>query len=149
MALGKVGGRPTSVAVSSPSASITKLKSARFIDDPEIIADLVGDSRQNQMLLGPESQAIECVTNDLTICRTLKKGTICSSVVLTCSGALLSDGTAHTSGNFTRTLSSAVQMNRVDPVWSADGRPGDITLLFVMAKSAAGVDGTVTDSVYA
>jgi hypothetical protein len=144
----KFGGRPKSLVISSPAVTIDRIKRATPIDDPELINDLTGDSRYEQILGGKEYQAIEVVTNDLTYWRTLKKGTICTTVVLTFDGALASDGTKHTNGTSTRTLSNAVQMNKIAPPIEAGGKPAEITYLFLAAKTVAGADPTFSDAVF-
>lgn len=150
MPVPKLGARPSSLTITSPSVNITSIKSAKPIDGPTLINELTGDSRQFLPLLGDELQGIEVVTNDLTVWRTLKKGTLCTSVVLTLSGSRNSDGTAHTSGTVTRTLSNCVQVNDLEPDFQAAGTPPTLTLRFLMCrKPADGADGTVTDAVFA
>lgn len=118
----------------------------RLIDDPELIRDLSGDARLPQILLGEKMTAIEVVSNDLDAMNTLKKGTRCDTVKVTVNGALLSDGTDHTSGTADRTLSHCCQMNNVSPTFNAKGDPVDQTFLFLLCKKPDGTAGTVTDN---
>jgi hypothetical protein len=150
MPVPKLGARPTSLTITSPSVNITSIKSAKPIDGPTIIEELTGDSRQMLPLLSNELQGFEVVTNDLSVWRTLKKGTICTTAKLSFAGAINSDGTTHSSGAISRTLSTCVQVNDLEPDFQAAGQPPTLTLRFVLCRKAAdGADGTVTDEVFA
>lgn len=137
-------GRPVSLAITSPAVTITDISSGHGSDDFEMLKHRSGNKRTARRLKGDDLGWIEVTTTDASAITSLKKGTLCTTIVLTreCTKAANTATTTPTELLKT-TITVGSQENDLAPEPSSDGSPKSYTLRFETCEHPeTGVEGT-------